>query len=156
MSSSPREYPLVPRVGVGAVVFRDGKVLLVRRGIPPSEGLWAIPGGLLELGESLAAGAEREIREETGVVIRAGAPCDALEFREKDEAGRIRYHYIIVDLWAVYVSGEPAGADDAQEARWLSPAELVCLPVANNTLRLLRKLGFLPPAPPDRGAPLEG
>ena len=70
---SNREYPDQPRVGVGAVVLREGRVLLVRRGVAPAWGLWAIPGGGLRIGETLQEGAEREILEETGIVIRAGA-----------------------------------------------------------------------------------
>ena len=79
---SNREYPDQPRVGVGAVVLREGRVLLVRRGVAPARGLWAIPGGGLRIGETLQEGAEREILEETGIVIRAGAPvftCDSFE-----------------------------------------------------------------------------
>jgi ADP-ribose pyrophosphatase len=140
---SGREYPDRPRVGVGAIVFHEGRVLLVRRGIEPSLGLWAIPGGSLELGETIQEGAEREILEETGVVIRAGEPVWTFDFFERDPDGRVRFHYVIVDVLAEYVSGEARGADDAAEARWLGPADLEALPVSKNTLRVLRRLGFL-------------
>jgi 8-oxo-dGTP diphosphatase len=135
-------YPDVPRVGVGAVVIKDNKVLLVRRGIPPSKNLWAIPGGHIELGETLQQTAEREILEETGVVIKAGEPIYAFDLIEQDDSGRIRFHFIVVDVKGEYVSGEPCGSDDALEARWLSWEEIKALPVSRNTLRLLRTINF--------------
>lgn len=141
---SGREYPDRPRVGVGAIVIREGRVLLVQRGIEPSRGLWAIPGGSLELGETIQEGAEREILEETGIVIRAGDPVHTFDFFERDQAGRIRFHYVIVDVTAEYVSGDVRADDDAADARWLSPKDLDALPVARNTLRVLQKVGFLP------------
>jgi 8-oxo-dGTP diphosphatase len=141
-----REYPDYPRVGVGAVVLREGRVLLVRRGVQPSQGLWAIPGGALELGETLREGAEREILEETGITIRAGALVFTGETMERDADGRIRFHYVIIDFAGEYVSGEVNGSDDASEARWVSPAELADLPATKTTLKLLGQLGFLPPA----------
>ena len=141
---SNREYPDHPRVGVGAVVFRDGRLLLVRRGAAPAQGLWAIPGGGLRLGETLQVGAEREILEETGITIRAGAPLFTCDSFERDGNGRIRFHYVIVDMAADYLGGDVKGADDALEARWVSPAEIRELPVTKTTLKLLTQLGFIP------------
>ena len=142
---SGREYPEFPRVGIGAVVFREGRILLVRRGVSPGKGLWSIPGGLVELGETLQAAAEREILEETGITIRAGEPLFTCDFFERDGDGRIRYHYVIVDLAADYVSGEVRGADDALEARWVSPAEMEEISPTKTTLKLLQQIRFLPP-----------
>ncbi len=133
-------------MGVGAIVFHEGKVLLVLRGVEPNKGLWAIPGGSLKLGETLQAGAEREILEETGVVIRAGKPILSFDSIRRDEAGRIRFHYVVIDMEAEYLSGEPRGADDAREARWFSPEELASVPVSPTTLQLLRTVGFAGPA----------
>jgi 8-oxo-dGTP diphosphatase len=141
-----REYPEYPPVGVGAVVLREGRVLLVRRGVAPAHGLWAIPGGGLELGESLREAAEREILEETGITVRAGEPIFTCDTCERDVDGRVRFHYVIVDLAADYVSGEVKGADDALDARWVSPEELRELSATKNTVKLLRQIGFLPPA----------
>lgn len=141
---SQREYPDHPRVGVGAVVLREGRILLVRRGVSPARGLWAIPGGGLKLGETLQQGAEREILEETGIVIRAGAPLFTCDSFEKDAAGRLRFHYVIVDLKADYLSGDVKGGDDALEARWVSPEEVGGLPVTKTTLTLLSEIGFIP------------
>lgn len=140
-----REYPESPIVGVGALVIKDGRVLLVKRGVEPNKGLWSIPGGTLELGETLKEGAEREILEETGIVIEAGEPFYTFDFFERDEKGLVKYHFVIVDLLGKYISGEPNGGDDAQEARWIRPQELSTLPVSKNTLRLLKKAGFYPP-----------
>ena len=138
-----REYPDRPVLAVGGVVIRDGKVLLIRRGKPPALGEWAIPGGRVELGETLEEAAEREVREETGVQVRASGICHLFEDIRKDEAGRIRFHYVIVDLFAEYRVGDPCAADDAHEAAWLSPEDFPSLPVNQSTLHLLRKLGFL-------------
>jgi 8-oxo-dGTP diphosphatase len=149
-SMARTEYPDSPRVGVGAVVLREGRILLVRRGVPPALGLWAIPGGVLKLGESLKEGAEREILEETGITIRAGDPVFTCDFCQRDGDGRIRFHYVIVDLAAEYVSGKVRGGDDALEARWVAPEEIEDLPATKTTLKLLRQIGFLsPPEPPE-------
>jgi len=137
-----KKYPDLPRVGVGAVVIKDDKVLLVKRGISPSKGLWAIPGGNMNLGETLKETAEREIMEETGIAIEAKDPIYAFDFMERDDEGAILYHYVVVDLLAEYRKGEPRGADDALEARWFAWEELKNLPVSKNTLALLRKIGF--------------
>ncbi len=143
---SRREYPDSPRVGVGAIVLHEGRVLLVLRGVEPNKDLWAIPGGGLKLGETLQEGAEREILEETGVAIRAGRPILSFDTIRRDEAGKIRFHYVIVDMEAEYLSGEPRGGDDAREARWFSPDELSGVDVSPTTLQLLRAIGFAPPA----------
>jgi 8-oxo-dGTP diphosphatase len=140
---SNREYPDHPRVGVGAVVLRNGRVLLVRRGDEPARGLWAIPGGGLKLGETLQQGAEREILEETGIVIRAGAPVFTCDSLERDGDGCVRFHYVIVDMSADYVSGDARAADDALEARWVSPAEIRSISATKTTLKLLRQIGFI-------------
>ncbi|MCX5846860.1 MAG: NUDIX hydrolase [Deltaproteobacteria bacterium] len=137
---SKREYPEGPVVGVGAVVMKDGKVLLVKRGVDPNKGVWAIPGGSLKLGETLQEGAEREIMEETGITVRAKEPVYSFDFFESDSAGRVRFHYVVVDMMADYIGGEVQGADDALEARWVSPEELKDMEVSRNTLKILDSL----------------
>ena len=137
---SGREYPDSPRVAVGAIVIKDGQVLLVRRGQPPSEGLWAVPGGRVNLGETLQEAAEREIKEETGLTICARNPVYTFDAIVRDEAGRVRFHYVIVDLLADYVHGTLCPGDDAREARWVAPGELESLPVNQTTRELLKKM----------------
>lgn len=137
------EYPDLPRLAVGGVVIRGQRVLLVRRGKAPSRGQWAIPGGRVELGETLQKAVEREVLEETGVRVQAGEICHVFDVVRRDDAGRVRFHYVIVDLMAEYVSGEPQAADDASEAGWLAPDELRDLTVNRNTRELLKKIGFL-------------
>ena len=137
------DYPGHPRVAVGAVVFKDGCILLVRRGQPPAEDQWAIPGGSVEIGETLREAAEREIWEETGIQIRASKPIYTFDVIDRDKAGKVRFHYVIVDLTADYVGGEPKPGDDALEARWISANEINDLAVSAPTLKLLKtKFGF--------------
>ena len=140
---SSNTYPLTPRVGVGAITVKDGKVLLVKRAIEPSKGLWAIPGGTLKLGETLQECAAREILEETDIRIKVGACVYVFDFLEHDDKRKIKFHFVVVDFAADYISGESQGADDALEARWFAPAELRELPVAKNTLNALCSIGFL-------------
>jgi 4-nitrophenyl phosphatase len=142
-SPSGPEYPDRPRVAVGAVVIHEGHVLLVKRGKPPSEGLWAIPGGSVELGETLQTAAEREIFEETGIRIKAGDPVYTFDAIQKDGDGRVRFHYAIVDLLADYVEGEPHAGDDAHEVGWVRPNDLSALPMSRKTVDLLKHLRFL-------------
>lgn len=132
------DYPGHPRVAVGAVVFKDGYVLLVRRGQPPAEDFWAIPGGSVEIGETLQEAAEREILEETGIHIRASKPIYTFDVIDRDADGKVRFHYVIVDLAADYVGGEPKAGDDALEARWVSANEINNLKVSAPTLKLLK------------------
>ena len=143
MTNSSKIYPDRPQVAVGAIVFKNDRVLLVRRGQSPSQGLWAIPGGSVELGESLQEAAEREIFEESSLTIRANEPVFTFDFVEQDDIGRIRYHYVIVDLMADYIAGEPRPGDDVTEARWVSSQEMKKLEVSPKTLELLReRFGF--------------
>jgi ADP-ribose pyrophosphatase len=142
MVSRGGEYPNSPQIAVGAIVIRDSKVLLIKRNQPPGEGLWAIPGGRVELGETLQEAVEREVKEETGVIIRAGHPVYTFEVIEHDDAGRIRFHYVIVDLVADHVSGEPSPGDDACEARWVTWKELDELRVSQSTREVLRKKAY--------------
>lgn len=133
-----------PQAAVGAIVIKDKKILLVKRNKAPHRGLWAIPGGSVELGETLEEAAEREVREETGLTIRAKEPVYTFDLIERNERGAVRFHYVIVDLSAEYVSGELFPADDALDARWFAPKDLKHIVMSNSTRDLLHKIGFLP------------
>lgn len=122
---------------MGAVVFKEDKVLLVLRGKPPAEKQWSIPGGCVELGETLQEAAEREITEETGIVIQAKKPIYTFDVIERDENGHIRFHYVIVDLAADYVSGELRAGDDAVDVSWVSLKDLNNRNVSDATRKLL-------------------
>jgi 8-oxo-dGTP diphosphatase len=132
-------YPEYPRVAVGAVVFKEGKVLLVLRGKPPAESQWAIPGGCVELGETLQEAAQREILEETGILIQAGKPVYTFDVVDRDKDGRIQFHYVIVDLAAEYISGEIRAGDDAADVRWVSSEDIQYRNVSTATRKLLKQ-----------------
>jgi 8-oxo-dGTP diphosphatase len=136
-------YPEIPRIAVGAIIIRDGKVLLVKRKDQPGKGLWAIPGGKVELGESLEDAVHREIREETGITCKALDPVYTFDYIERDHTGRVRFHYVIVDLMADYIQGNPHPGDDASDARFVDPEEIYSLPVNKTSLDLLKKIHFI-------------
>ena len=118
-----REFPAMPLVGVGAVVIDDqSRVLLVKRGTEPMKGHWSIPGGLVELGETLTDAIKREIAEETGLSIEPIAVVDVLN-RIYWQDDRVRYHYVLVDYWCSVVSGNLRAASDVDETRWATQAE---------------------------------
>ena len=129
--------PKNPILAVGALVFHSDRVLLVRRNNPPNQGLWSIPGGKVELGESLQAAAEREIWEETRIEIRAKTPIFCFDTIERDAEGNVRFHYVIIDLIAEYVSGEAAPGDDANDAMWFSKTDLTHSCLSEMTRQLL-------------------
>lgn len=122
---------------MGAVVFREDRVLLVLRGKPPAEKQWSIPGGCVELGETLQEAAEREIAEEAGIIIQARKPIYTFDVIERDENGDIRFHYVIVDLAADYVRGELSAGDDAVDVSWVSLKDLNERNVSDATRKLL-------------------
>jgi len=134
-------YPDAPRVAVGAVVVYQDKILLILRGKNPNKGLWAIPGGSMNLGETLQATAEREVREETGLTIKAGEVVFTFEAIHYDDAGRVEYHYVILDLVAEPLNPtQPlCPADDVVDAAWFATAELANLAVTPGTRELLNK-----------------
>jgi ADP-ribose pyrophosphatase YjhB (NUDIX family) len=117
-----REFPLAPLVGVGAVVVDEDRVLLVRRGTEPLRGQWSLPGGLLELGEALADGVIREVREETGLTVE---PLELIELLDRihREGERVQYHYVIADYLCRVAGGRLQAASDADAARWVERAE---------------------------------
>lgn len=128
-----REYPAAPLVGVGGVVIDGDQVLLVRRAHEPQRGEWSLPGGALEVGETLAQGVEREIREETGLAVHALAVVEVLDriVRDSPETesgktsdGRVRYHYVLVDFLCHRAGGSLECASDADDVSWAKLEDL--------------------------------
>ncbi len=119
-----REYPDRPIVGVGAVIVDAGRVLLVKRGAPPLLGEWSLPGGVVEIGETLRAAAEREAREETGLIIEAGEVLEVLDRIIPGENGRAQYHYVLIDFLCRVKGGELRAAEDAADVSWAREDEL--------------------------------
>jgi 8-oxo-dGTP diphosphatase len=110
-------------VGVGAVVIHEGRVLLIKRGKEPLRGRWVVPGGTVELGETLEAALAREVLEETGLVVTPREVVTVFDRIERD-GGAVRYHYVIVDYLCDYVSGEPRAANDAEDVALVALADL--------------------------------
>ena len=127
-----------PIVGVGAVVIHEERVLLVKRGKAPFPGMWCIPGGKVRYGETLQQAAEREIHEETGITIKAGEPVYAFDTIDT-ESGEQSYHYVVIDLQADYISGEPQARDDAQDVAWFGKEEIDQDEVQELTRNFLKK-----------------
>lgn len=138
-----REYPDHPRVGVGAIVLHEGRVLLVRRGRPPAAGKWSVPGGLLDLGETTAEAARREVREECGIDVRVEGLVGVLDRVIRDDAGRVRYHWVLVDYLARPASTELTVGDDAAEARWVALDEVEKLDTTEGLVDMIRRAAAL-------------
>lgn len=119
-----REYPPHPIPGVGVVVFNGERVLLVQRGKEPRRGAWSIPGGAVELGETVRDAAVRELQEECGGEIELRDLVDVGDIFWQDANGNLQYHYVIVDFWAEWRGGELQAKSDVLDARWVAPDEL--------------------------------
>jgi len=132
-----RSYPARPFVGVGVVVWHQGRVLLIRRGKAPRKGQWSLPGGAQHLGETVAEAARREVREEAGIDIRVVGLLDVIDLIERDEDGRVRHHYALSDLVAEAMGDSLTAGDDAAEATWASPADLGRYDLWDETARII-------------------
>ena len=124
MPDDRRLYPERPIVGVGAVVLDSGKVVLIRRRFEPLKGQWSLPGGTLEVGETLEAGVARELREETGLEVEVGPVIEVFDRIMLDEAHRVRYHFVLIDYLCWPVGGHLRAGSDVDDAVLVDPAAL--------------------------------
>lgn len=136
-----REYPKQPLVGVGAIIVQRGRIALIKRGKPPLMGEWSIPGGMLELGETVRHGVEREALEETGLVVQARELLGVFDRIVCDAEGQFSYHYVLVDFLCEVISGELCAGHDACDADWFTPEQVASLPLAADTAQVIH-LGF--------------
>jgi len=127
---------------VGAVIKDNDRILLVKRRYEPSQGKWSIPGGVVELGETIRAAVKREMEEEVSLQIELEDIVDVIDNIVYDENGKIRYHYIITDFMARPTGGELRTNFEATEARWFKSNELIDLDMTNTTRSLLKKIRF--------------
>jgi len=135
------EYPEMPRPAVAAIVISpDRRVLMVKRGKPPAQDMWSVPGGSIELGETVFESAKREVLEETGIICNPKRVCNVIDAIYRDESGTIRFHYVIVYVVAEFLHGRIKAQDDAIEAQWLSLEEISGLKTPGKTLKLLREI----------------
>ncbi|MBX3453155.1 NUDIX hydrolase [Ferrovibrio sp.] len=134
-----REYPAAPIVGLGAVVWHQGKVLMVQRGRPPRAGIWSLPGGAQLLGETVEEGIRREIREETGIEIELLGLLEVINSVQRDPEGRVLYHYTIIDYAARWIGGEVQAGDDAADAAWFAPDALHGMELWAETIRVIEE-----------------
>jgi 8-oxo-dGTP diphosphatase len=137
--SDNREYPERPLVGVGGVVISNGRALLIRRGGPPLEGQWSIPGGMLEVGETLLEGVRRELHEETGVEVRVLDLIEVFERINFDAEQKARYHFVVLDYLCEAVGGEARAGSDVTDVAWASPAEFGKYSLTETATRVILK-----------------
>jgi ADP-ribose pyrophosphatase YjhB (NUDIX family) len=134
-----RRYPERPYAGVGAIVFRGTEVLLIKRGSPPALGKWSIPGGLVELGESLEAAVRREVLEEVGLEVKEIDLVAVLDRVILDPNGRIEYHYILLDFLCEIVSGDLKAASDADECRFVAMEDICLYDMTRGTEEVIKR-----------------
>jgi 8-oxo-dGTP diphosphatase len=138
-----RRYPKRPVLGVGGIVLAGDQVLLVKRGTEPSKGLWSLPGGAVEVGESLEEACAREILEETGIQARVGLLVEVFERILRDAQGRVEYHYVLHDYLCDAPAQDPRAGDDADDARWVPLKALKQVRLTPDTLRVIHRAAGL-------------
>ena len=143
----PRKYPPRPVVGVGAVIVHDDRVVLIKRKYEPLAGQWSLPGGTLELGESLEAGVAREIREETGLDVEVGPVVEVFDRILLDAEGRVQYHFVLVDYLCRPIGGHLQAGSDVDDAVWVAPSDVSGYHItAKATSVIERALSMVPDA----------
>jgi ADP-ribose pyrophosphatase YjhB (NUDIX family) len=136
-----RRYPKHPLVGVGALIFDGGRILMALRGKPPLMGQWSLPGGLVEPGETLEEAVRREVLEETGLDVRPLGVLEIFERIMRDAKGDPEYHYVLIDYVCHVVGGDLRAGDDARRAEWVLRRNLPRLQITEGTLAVIEK-GF--------------
>ena len=137
--TADRLYPARPFLAASVAVFRDGRVLVAARARPPLDAVYSLPGGLVEPGETLGEAALRELREEVGVEAALIGFVAPVEFIERDDAGRVRHHFVICAHAARWTAGEPRAGDEALDVRWVSEADATALPATPGLAGVLRQ-----------------
>ena len=135
-----REYPDRPIVGVGALIIKNRSVLLIKRGAEPGKDSWSLPGGVVELGERVRDAVIREVKEECGLDVEVKDIADVVDYMSRDENGRVRFHYILVDFYVEVKGGTLKPASDALEVNWIPFDRIHEYPVTKTTLQLLNKV----------------
>ena len=136
---SEREYPSRPIVGVGGVAFVGGRVLLIKRRFEPLAGRWSLPGGALEVGETLAEGLAREMNEETGLDVDVGPVVEVFDRITRDDDGRARFHYVLVDFLCTVRAGTPVAGSDVAEVALAEPGDLARYGLTAKTLEVIER-----------------
>ncbi len=144
-----RAFPSRPIVGVGAVIVDGAHVLIVRRGGPPLEGEWSLPGGAVEVGETLTSAIQREVLEETGLIVDVGAIVEVLDRIHVDGDGRVEYHYVLIDYLCAVIGGHLRPQSDAADARWVTRSQLPAFGVSAAAVAVIDK-AFTLAADPSR------
>lgn len=134
-----RQYPTRPWVGIGVVVHKGHDILLIKRAKAPNKGLWSLPGGAQDLGETIAEGAAREVLEETAIVTTDHCVIDCLDSIHKDSQGQIEYHYTLVEISCLYHSGTLRALDDALSAKWVPFNQIQNMELPKNTQMIIEK-----------------
>ena len=134
-----REYPERPIVGVGGVAIHEERVLLIRRGSEPLEGEWSIPGGMLEIGETILEGVQRELLEETAIEVKVLDLIEVFERVTRDDEGRLKYHFVILDYLCEAVRGEALAGSDVTDVAWARETELGGYSLTPTATRVIQK-----------------
>lgn len=134
-----RQYPERPVVGVGAVIVADGRVVLVKRAHEPLKGEWSLPGGSVEVGETLADAVAREVLEETGLRVRVGSLIEVLDRVHRSSDGRVEYHFVLLDYRCTVLSGVLSHGSDASDACWVSRDDLPKYQLSDSAIRVVTR-----------------